>query len=733
MQKIFTSALNENQIEALKIIDEPVLILAGAGSGKTRVITHKIAYLIKEHGYSPYSIFAVTFTNKAAQEMKDRVSSILDKTDLSYYGMWVSTFHSACARILRTEAHKIGYTNNFTIYDTDDSVKLIKEILVGKSGSKKEAANIAKRVHKAISFAKNKLNPADEDFDIIIGNSRTNILDDYIEYEKRLKKCNALDFDNLILKTIELFKTNPDTLNYYRNIFKYVLVDEFQDTNNVQYELIKLLCMGRNNISVVGDDDQSIYSFRGADFQNVFKFTEDFENCNIIRLEKNYRSTENILNAANKIIENNKGRMGKTLWTENEKGENIRVIQTENEKHEAEMILKVIRGLGTFEGNTAVFYRTNARSRALEEILTRNKIVYQIFGTLKFYQRKEIKDIIAYLNVVVNPNDDISFKRVIGLQKGIGNKTIEKIQKLSDDLLLPLFNTTIYAIDNAYFSTGITEKLKSFIKLITGFIKSKQDYTPSTFVQKILDETNFENYINSFDNSEERKENIIALLTGIHAFEQENPDAALDEYLQRIALYTDMDNYSDETKIFLMTVHNAKGLEFDNVIISGAEDGSFPHYLRQENLHDVEEERRLFYVAITRAKKRVVITHAKKLRDYAGFEKIHYVSRFIRELDSGDESYYYSDSPEYKKPVKKYSWAHKTDEGYEKSNTPQLKPEDIAVGDLLVHDSYGQGKVTFINYQGKAGELTTIKLLFKDGQEKIFVLKYSNLTRQENT
>ncbi len=730
MQDIFSGNLNEEQLQALKITNRPVLILAGAGSGKTRVITYKIAYLIEEKKNLPHNIFAVTFTNKAAEEMKQRVSTILKNSTVSTDRMWVSTFHSACARILRNEAHKIGFDNNFTIYDTDDSVKLLKDILISQGFSKKDSANVVKKAYKKISFAKNKFNPQDNDFIVNIRGEDRNFFDEYLEYEKRLKKCNAFDFDNLILKVIELFKTNTQTLNYYREKFKYVLVDEFQDTNKAQYELIKLLCHGKNNVSVVGDDDQSIYSFRGAVIRNIFDFTEDFENCEVIRLEQNYRSTQNILDTSNKVISFNKGRMGKELWSDKEKGEKIKIIETETGRKEAEKIASLIKKISIGSENIAIFYRINARSRKIEEVLINAGIHYQIFGGLKFYQRKEIKDILAFLSVIINVKDDVSFKRIINVPpRGIGMKTLEKLQALSDDLLLPMYSTVIYAIDNGYFSKDKTQKLKSLISLIDSFIETKNDLTPSNFIDKVLNHIDYENYLQGFDNPEDRIENVKEFLNGVQTYETENQNATLEEYLQRISLYTDIDTYTENTRVYLMTVHNAKGLEFDNVIVAGMEHGTFPYFMRLED-EDLEEERRLFYVALTRAKKRIILTYAKQLSGQGSFD-IKLPSCFIEELDMENNPYYYSKSSIGKNKVAAYPWANKIKSENKSIHASMINPAQIRIGDILIHKQYGDGEVTFINFQGNRGELTTVKLLFKNKTEKLFILKYSDLKKKE--
>lgn len=654
--------LNDRQKEAVYETEGPVLLLAGAGSGKTRVLTHRIAYLIENNGVNPWNILAITFTNKAAGEMRERVNSLIG---FGAEQIWVSTFHSACVRILRRHIDLLGYSTNFSIYDTDDQKSLMKEVC--------KRLEIDTKVYKersilsAISSAKDELIGPKEFYQNTIGDySKQKIAVAYEEYQKALKNNNALDFDDIIVKTIELFKAYPEVLLNYQERFRYIMVDEYQDTNTAQFELIHLLAGKYRNLCVVGDDDQSIYKFRGANIHNILDFEKVFPEAKVIKLEQNYRSTKKILEAANCVIRNNTARKEKALWTENEEGERIHFRQFDTAYEEAEYvvsdIIKAKRNNEAEYGQNAVLYRTNAQSRLLEEQFVKAGVPYDVIGSINFYARKEIKDILAYLKTIDNAVDDLSVKRIINIPKrGIGNTTISKVQAFADANMMSFYD----ALEIAEHIPSIGKsalKLEPFVTMIRAFRGKKEFYSLEELVKDVLDSTGYikELQESGEEDAEERIENINELISKVVIYEETAEEPTLSGFLEEVALVADIDRMEDNPdRVLLLTLHAAKGLEFDRVYLAGVEDGLFPSYMAITDTDPtaIEEERRLAYVGITRAKKILTISCARA-RMLRGEMQYNPVSRFVREIDEAlmdnrplsgrprDFDFYEEDSPQ---------------------------------------------------------------------------------------
>jgi len=627
MEKDLLSQLNPEQKKAVTTIDGPVLILAGAGSGKTRVITYRIAYLI-EQGVIPENILAVTFTNKAAQEMKDRIEKLIgDKIKLS---LWIGTFHSICVRILRREIKRIGFDNNFTIYDTGDQSSLVKEILKTLDIDEKKANPNA--IISRISSAKNEMiSPITYSNNYANTLFEENVAQVYEIYEKELKKRNALDFDDLILKTIEVLETNPEVLEKYKKQFRYVMVDEYQDTNHSQYLLIKMLVNEKNNICVVGDPDQSIYNFRGADIRNILNFEKDYPDVKIFKLEENYRSTKNILYCAQKLIEKNTQRKDKEVWTNNAEGDLIEVFRAFNQNDEGENIVSEIRSiirksLNASLNDFVVFYRTHAQSRSLEESFIKNSIPYKIIGGVSFYSRKEIKDIIAYLNIINNPLDLTSLRRIINVPaRGIGQSSLKYLADIGsvDDLdaLLDIMDTRS------------KKGFLSFLQIYKNIKNKSNEVVVSELINFAITEIGYKDYLlDGTKEGETRWENVKELLSVAQRFDEFEPRESLNMFLQDISLITNADNedYNKES-VSLMTLHGAKGLEFDYVFIVAMEENIFPHAQSMTDSSDLEEERRLCYVGVTRARKKLFLSYANSRMLYGGVQS-NVPSRFIDEM-----------------------------------------------------------------------------------------------------
>ena len=626
--------LNERQKEAVLATEGPVLVLAGAGSGKTTVLVNRIAYMISEKHIRPWNILAITFTNKAAREMKDRIERLLGDTAKD---MWIGTFHSVCVRILRSCIDLLGYSRDFVIYDTADTKTVMKECL--RELDIDEKSFPVRNVLSIISNAKNDLMDAATFENVYKSDYRMSIIAKiYYRYQTKLRKNNAVDFDDIILNTVKILSENPDVLSKYQDKFRYILVDEYQDTNNSQYLLINLLAQANRNLCVVGDDDQSIYKFRGANIGNILNFEDDYSDVQKITLDQNYRSTQNILDAANSVISNNKGRMGKSLWTSNGDGNKVFVYTGTNEYDEARYIARQIKKHFDEQGSfsdCAILYRTNAQSRVIEEMLMRESVPYKVLSGLRFYDRKEIKDIIAYLRVVYNPNDDVSLARIINEPKRkIGNATLEKARNIAREKETSLYDVISHADDYPEFKTAI-KKLLGFSEIIQSLIKLKDTVTIEDLTGRILNDTGYMPALVMEDTTESktRIENLGEFISVITEFEKnEETGNTLGEFLENISLVSDIDGYDEnEDSAVLMTIHSAKGLEFPNVFLSGLEGGLFPGMRSMESDDDIEEERRLCYVAITRAKEQLYITKTIS-RTIHGKTMPTTASRFFKEI-----------------------------------------------------------------------------------------------------
>ncbi|MDD7026403.1 MAG: DNA helicase PcrA [Lachnospiraceae bacterium] len=628
--------LNQEQKEAVFHTEGPLLILAGAGSGKTRVITHRIAFLIEEMGVKPWNILAITFTNKAAGEMRNRVDELVG---FGADQIWVSTFHSTCVRILRRHIDRLGFDTSFTIYDTDDQKTVIKDVCKRLQLDPKQYKE--RTLLGAISSAKDEL-ISPEEFALNAGMDfrQQKIAQVYMEYQKALKSSNALDFDDLIVKTVELFKNNPEVLDNYQERFRYIMVDEYQDTNTAQFELVRLLASKYRNLCVVGDDDQSIYKFRGANISNILDFEHYFSDARVIKLEQNYRSTQTILDAANQVIQNNVERKDKALWTSQGEGSRIHFRQFDTAYEEAEYIAFDIQGKRRRQeadyGDFAILYRTNAQSRILEERFVQEGIPYDLVGGTNFYSRKEIKDMLAYLKTIDNGRDDLAVKRIINVPKrGIGATTLSKVQSYASENGISFFEGLRQAAEIPGLGKA-AGKLTGFVNMMEVFHTRAPIYGLKKLLEDILETTGYIEALREADeeDAEDRIDNINELITKARAFEEAHPDATLSQFLEEVALVADIDRIEGESnRVLLMTLHSAKGLEFHEVYLAGMEDGIFPSYMTiiDEDPTAIEEERRLAYVGITRAMKELTLT-AARMRMLRGETQYNPVSRFVREI-----------------------------------------------------------------------------------------------------
>ena len=663
--------LNDRQQEAVVTIDIPLLVIAGAGSGKTRVLTTKIAYLIQEIGVAPFNILAITFTNKAAKEMKERVVNLLGPVA---YQIQISTFHSFGLQIVRDNYDLLDYKKEFTILDSDDSLLIIKKIL--KDMNLDTKVYNPRAIRNRISSAKNEMMTPDDLDKFSYSDYDTKVVEIYREYQNKLEKNNSLDFDDLLLKPIELFNNNPDILNKYQEKFQYILIDEYQDTNEVQYTLTKLLGKKSKNICVVGDESQSIYAFRGSNYRNILNFEHDYPESKIILLEQNYRSTKTILNAANDVIKNNKQRKDKNLWTDNEVGDKIIYHKSSDEKDESKYVTGEITKLidsGVSLNDIVVLYRTNAQSRNIEEAMLHANIPYKVIGSFYFYNRKEIKDLIAYLRLIYNSDDDVSLTRIINSPKrGIGAKTLEQLSLKASISGMSIFDT----IDSG-------KELK-FKELIINLKKESEVVSLTELVDKVLDETGLKKELESEGTleAEARLENLEEFKSITKTFEDLNGIVSLSDFLSEISLVADVEEHKDRDDVVtLMTMHSAKGLEFKYVFVIGMEEGIFPHSRCLDSNDELEEERRLCYVAITRAKKKLWLVSAKR-RVLYGLDSINPTSRFVREI--GDE---YIEKEEVNN-----IFAKSTNNIYNNiDSTANYKP-----GDKIIHDTFGEGVIVSV-------------------------------------
>ena len=631
-----TTGLNKMQKEAVLHTEGPLLILAGAGSGKTRVLTHRIAHLVQDKNINPWNILAITFTNKAASEMKERIETLVGEE--ATQSMWVSTFHSMCVRILRMNIHLLGYGKWFTIYDTSDQKSLLKQII--KNLNYDEKTFPVGSVLGDISAQKNQaISP--EEYTKIAGDDfrLSRIAKIYTNYQQQLKENNALDFDDLLVKVYELFTKHPEALNYYQDKFQYIHVDEYQDTNTVQYYMVRLLAGDRQNLCVVGDDDQSIYGWRGADIRNILDFERDFKGAKAIRLEQNYRSTGTILDAANAVVSLNTNRKPKKLWTENEKGKAIEIFKATNEYKEAEFIADNIRKTVLSRerrfSDFAVLYRTNAQSRVLEEKMVSYSIPYRLLGGTRFYERKEIKDIVSYLKVIANTQDDIAVQRIINVPKrGIGATTVNRIAQYGLEQGMDFYETARHAKDLGVVGNGPATKVLHFTTMVDRFRTLMPMMGIKELLEEVIDTINYHDYIKQqfSEDAEDRISNIGELISKAANYENTADEPNLSEFLEEVTLVADIDNYDESSdSVVLMTLHSAKGLEFPVVFMPGLEEGLFPSSMSMDTEDGLEEERRLCYVGITRARERLYLLHAQSRRKYG---RMQYAagSRFLQEL-----------------------------------------------------------------------------------------------------
>ena len=718
MDKRYDS-LNKEQKKAVLHTEGPLLILAGAGSGKTRVLTHRIAYLIEEKKVAPWNILAITFTNKAAKEMRERVDNLVGSGSED---IWVSTFHSTCVKILRRHIDKIGYDRYFTIYDTDDQKKLIRDCMKQLNVDPKQFKENS--ILSSISSAKDKL-LTPKKFEKQAYEYRDQVVSKvYTMYQDRLKKNNALDFDDLLVKTVEVFRLCPDVLSYYQDKFKYIMVDEYQDTNHVQYIFVGLLASRYKNLCVVGDDDQSIYRFRGADISNILDFEKDFRNAEVIKLEQNYRSSKNILEAANQVISNNYGRKNKTLYTDNESGDLINYRCLQNEQAEAEFmageIIKGIESEGRDFKDYAILYRTNAQSRVIEERFILNNIPYKIVGGTSFYQRKEIKDILAYLKTINNSTDDIAVKRIINVpRRGIGTTTINKVENYAYNNDVNFFDA-LCEVSQIPNMTRSSKKVEAFTHFIRTLRVEMATMSLVDLTNEVIERTGYVKELEAegTDEAHGRIDNIGELISKLTEYENNEEEPTLNGFLEEVALIADIDNYNEETNVVvLMTMHSAKGLEFPCVFISGMEDGLFPSYMSISSgqQEDIEEERRLCYVGITRAKQKLYLLGANS-RMIRGMTQYNQVSRFIREINNELFDLEYT-KPVQDMPNEKTSF-RKNAHSFLKSNPYVVKKNankmpapgnftlNYEVGDLVKHMKFGIGEVLAIQPGGADYEVT---------------------------
>jgi DNA helicase-2/ATP-dependent DNA helicase PcrA len=623
------TGLNEVQQQAVECVNGPLLILAGAGSGKTRVITHRIAYIIREKLAAPWEILALTFTNKAAEEMRSRIEELVGTIP----GMWASTFHAAAVRIIRENAKLLGLTSSFVIYDDSDQQTVVKNIM--KDMNMDDSRFKPRGVLSAISRAKNEMideNRYEEEADNFFTRTIARI---YKSYQERLRLNNALDFDDLLLYVVKLFRENEEVLKRYQEKFRYILVDEYQDTNRVQYEIVRLLAGSHRNLCVVGDDDQSIYQFRGADVRNILDFERDWPDATVVKLEENYRSTGNILEAAYHVVKNNAGRKEKKLWTQLETGDPIYVFSAEDEYQEARFITGEIRKMSQTYDQFAVLYRTNAQSRALEDALVRENIAYQVVGGVRFWERKEVKDILAYLRLLDNPADDVSLMRIINVpRRGIGTATVERLRSLAYERRAPISEMLAFA-QEAGLGSGPQKKVRDFGTLLENLLKMREYLTVDELAEQVMIKSGYLDELRAegTDMAQSREENLREFITVAQEFNKNAEDKSLTAFLTQLALISDLDTLTEEDgpRVVLMTLHAAKGLEFPVVFMTGMDEGLFPHMRSFDTADGIEEERRLCYVGITRAQKRLLLTYARR-RNIFGQAMQNLPSRFVGEI-----------------------------------------------------------------------------------------------------
>ncbi len=721
------SKLNKQQREAAMYTEGPLLILAGAGSGKTSTMTHRIAYMIEELHINPYQILAVTFTNKAAGEMRDRVEALVGEG----LNMWILTFHSACLRILRKHAEVLGYGTDFAVYDPTDQKTVVKNIIkeLGLDPKKFKPAYFLGAISKC---KEQKISPAEYQLENGDDYKEKCIYEVYFRYEKTLKKNNAMDFDDLLLNAVRLFEKDEAVLLEYQNRFRYIMVDEYQDTNMLQYQFVKMLAEAHDNICVVGDDDQCIYQWRGADIRNILEFEKDFKNAKVIKLEQNYRSTSNILDAAHSVIAHNRGRKPKKLWTEHEAGNKITYFRAENERDEAYFVAAEINRIKTIDrkySDFAILYRTNAQSRTFEEALSNRGIPYRVLGGLRYYDRKEIKDMLCYMRLVQNHADDLALTRIINEPKrGIGGKTLEKLTALASVRQESLFETLLDEEVVSSFSAKASANIEKLAELIAMLSIEQSNMRISDLYDELLVKTGYLKDLEDQNTleAESRIENLMEFKSVIYDYEKNDPNITLPEFMERIALLAEVDNHdADENAVVLMTMHSAKGLEFPFVFLPGLEDGLFPGWRAFDREDGLEEERRLCYVGITRAKERLWLTSAE-MRTMYGKTDYTRESQFLREMDKklleGDAVFEkkrkdpaegaFSDGISREKPFQPFDQLK-----YARQQTKR-KVEALSgsflPGDRVSHPKFGEGTV-------QASDARTVTVVFADGTKKLAI------------
>jgi DNA helicase-2/ATP-dependent DNA helicase PcrA len=720
------SHLNPIQKEAVKAVKGPVLIFAGAGSGKTRVLTYKISYLIKKKIVKPENILAVTFTNKAAQEMKSRVDALLGD---SHTNISIGTFHSICARFLREEIHRLGFTPNFNIYDPQDQEAVMKSVLLERGVLR--TFSTPKVVLNKIRDLKSKMLFPDEARKKAKSQKENKIIDIYEAYQQALKTNDALDFDDLILMPSVLFDKFPVVLRKCRKKWKYILVDEYQDTNIPQFNFISALAEKHNQICVVGDDDQSIYGWRGAEIRNILEFEKSFPDCKLFKLETNYRSTQEILNAAQEVVKNNLDRKPKDLNARNGVGEKLGLFETVDELEESDAVVSAIGKyvqLGKYKfSDFGVLYRTNAQSRALEDSFRRNGIPYVIIGGLRFYERKEIKDILSYLRLIMNPNDIIALKRIVNFPpRGIGLKTIAKCEKLASKAKLTLFEV-FKDVSTLELRNKQVNSLNYFFKLITKYRGLVDKLKPNELTRSLVENAGITEYYKSSDllEDKERFQNVEELLSSLDSFMERNKEGKLNDFLEEVALLTDLDKWNEEeNRVSLMTLHSAKGLEFPVVFISGLEDGLFPLSHTFNSLKEMEEERRLFYVGLTRAMKKVYLLYATNRRKIGVDYDVGIVSRFISEIPQKCLERIPFRSALMHTATKKRGKSTRIN-----SKRSITSFDDFTVGDMVEHSVFGVGKIMALS---GTGENQRVAVVFKGGVKKKLIVKFAKLEKIES-
>ena len=734
------SDLNPEQRRAVEYQDGPLLILAGAGSGKTRVLTYKIAYLLDRRVVQPWEILAVTFTNKAAGEMRHRVDELVG---MATDGMWIGTFHSICARILRIESQHLGYDTSFTIYDVDDQVRLIQQVMEGLNIN--QTTLKPRSAQHKISDCKNKL-ISPKMFEERAGDfTDRQIAKIYHGYETALRRNNAMDFDDLLIKPLDLFTREPEILKKYQQKFRYVLVDEYQDTNKAQYYFVKKLSETHRRICVVGDEDQSIYRWRGADIENILSFERDYPDCEVVRLEQNYRSTQIILDAANAVVRNNSKRLGKNLWSDKSGGSDIQVVETSDEGVEAAQAVSILKQAKRDHDldfrDMAILYRTNAQSRALEDKLRRANVPYVIVGGTKFYDRKEVKDVLAYLRVLVNNNDSIALQRIINFPtRGIGGKTLQKLQEFADRNGISLHNAMFSAASIDGLPAGAKSKVLEFAGQLANLQNRIEVSSAFEIATEVVDMFGLARMydLSALPDDQTRLENINELLNSIAAFSENATGefATLAQYLEDVALLTDIDRWDPTSSVVtLMTLHSAKGLEFPLVIVAGMEDGLFPLFRSLENDENLEEERRLFYVGMTRAKDYLYLTWARQRRRFtsggSGNSFRSMASRFLNEIPieflktrTSVGSWEGTDNSRYNR--------HRS---YDDLQAPTYAAEMMTsegiwkIGDWVIHETYGRGQILGMEGTGMG---TKLSVFFKGAGMKKLIAEYANLQKADS-